>query len=232
MCQNAAIRREQPCFGRNDLPSLRHNPSFGSHAACIQLDRSGEVAFGLDCGVAGTCRQQRLAGTGGGAVDQRERPTAVDHARWVEHIRARLALECGEAIANFDQPERQYFRNRRLRQTAIDDALQQFLAAHGGDFWEIQQTVVVSGHVFRRVRVRAAARTAVLAGYQKLRRLLARRLGEHDLKHQQPRSHHDRAIGHVEGWPLVRAYIEEEKIYHVAADETVPQIADCASQDQ
>ena len=64
-----------------------------------------------------------------------------------------------------------------------------------------------------------------------LGRLLRGRLGKHDLKHQQPRSHHNRAVGHIEGGPLVRAYIEEEKIDHVPADEPVPQIAHRPAQD-
>jgi len=34
-------------------------------------------------------------------------------------------------------------------------------------------------------------------------RWLPGRLRKQDLNHQQPRSHHDRAVGHVEGWPLV-----------------------------
>ena len=55
-----------------------------------------------------------------------------------------------------------------------------------------------------------------------LRRLLAGRLRKHDLKNQQPRSHHNGAVGHIEGRLLVRAYIEEEKIDHVPAGEAVP----------
>ena len=65
-----------------------------------------------------------------------------------------------------------------------------------------------------------------------LGRLFAGRLRKQDLKHQQPRAYHNRAVGHIEGWPLVWAYIEEEKIHHVPADEAVPQIADRASQNQ
>src|SRR5208337_3306211 len=57
-------------------------------------------------------------------------------------------------------------------------------------------------------------------------------LCEQDFKHQQPRSHHNRAVGHIEGRPLVWANIEEEKIHDVPADQAVPQIADRAAQNQ
>src|SRR5260221_12419790 len=61
---------------------------------------------------------------------------------------------------------------------------------------------------------------------------MARRLGKHNLKHQQPRSHHNRAVGHVEGWPLVWTYIEEQKIHNVTADQAIPQITDRATENQ
>jgi hypothetical protein len=65
-----------------------------------------------------------MPGAGSCAVDQRERPAAVDDSDWLEQMRRRLSLECRDAIANLGQSEIEDFRNPRLRQPPFDDGLQ------------------------------------------------------------------------------------------------------------
>ena len=77
----------------------------------------------------------------------RDSPAAVDCAHRIEQLQARVALEGGETVADLDEPERQRLRNRRLRQAAIDDGLQHFLAAHTGNFLGIGRTMVAGRHV-------------------------------------------------------------------------------------
>ena len=65
-----------------------------------------------------------------------------------------------------------------------------------------------------------------------LGRLLAGRFEKEDLKHEQTRTDHDGAVGDVEGGPLMRTNIEEKEINNAAANQTVPEIADGAAQDE
>lgn len=65
-----------------------------------------------------------------------------------------------------------------------------------------------------------------------LRCLLRRRFREQDFKHQEPGAYHDGAVGYIEGGPLIAADVEEQEIHDVAADQAVPQISDCATQNQ
>ena len=101
MREDAAIAREQFCFGGDDLAALGHDAALGAHEAGVQRDWPREVTFGLDGGVARACRQQRVGGASGCAIDQRERPTAVNRAVRIEYVRAGFAFEHGEAIADF-----------------------------------------------------------------------------------------------------------------------------------
>ena len=119
MREDAAIAREQFCFGGDDLAALGHDAALGAHEAGVQRDRAREVSFGLDGGVARACREQRVGGASGCAIDQRERPTAVNRAVRIEYVRAGFAFEHGEAIADFDEAERQRLRDRRPGDTTV-----------------------------------------------------------------------------------------------------------------
>src|ERR1700678_1057387 len=50
MREDAAIAREQFCFGGNDLAALGHDASFGADAASGESDWALEVYLGLDGG--------------------------------------------------------------------------------------------------------------------------------------------------------------------------------------
>ena len=197
---------------RDDLLPLRDDSAFDAHAARVDLDGTRKICLGFDRGIADAWRQQRMAGACGRAIDQRQRPAAVYHAHRIQHVRTGFAFEYGEAIANLDQTVGKRFRNGRLRHAAVDGGLQQLFAIHGGDL------LLVGEMRLGGMRMVARHRRVI----ENLGRLLAGRFGKHNLKHEQPSSHHNRAVGDVEGGPLVRTDIEEEKIDDVTADDAIP----------
>jgi len=100
--QDSAILREQLRLGGNDLAALGYNAAFGAHATGFERDRSGKIHFGFDGGVGSARRKQGMRGASGGAVDQGERPTAVDGAHRIEQVGAGVAFKDGEAVADLD----------------------------------------------------------------------------------------------------------------------------------
>jgi hypothetical protein len=60
---------------------------------------------------------------------------------------------------------------------------------------------------------------------------MGRGFGEQDLKNKQTGADYDGAIGHIERRPLVLADVEEKEVNYVAADQAVPEVADCPTQD-
>jgi len=123
MREDTAIAREQFCFGGNDLAALRYDAALGSHDAGVQCDWSREVSLGLDGGIARACRQQRVGSASGCAIDQCERPTAVNRAVRIEDVRAGFSFENGETIADFDEAERHGLPNRQPGETTVDNCL-------------------------------------------------------------------------------------------------------------
>ena len=57
---------------------------------------------------------------------------------------AGLALKGREAVADLDQPECQGLRDRRMRQAALDDRLQDLFAGQSRDLLGISHTVPMS----------------------------------------------------------------------------------------
>jgi hypothetical protein len=70
------------------------------------------------------------------------------------------------------------------------------------------------------------------ASYRELRGLLAGRLSEDNLKHEQAGSDDDCAISDVEGGPLVVADIEKQEVDDAAADDAIPKVSDGAAENQ
>jgi hypothetical protein len=54
------------------------------------------------------------------------------------------------------------------------------------------------------------------------RLFLRRRLLEEDFKNQQPSPYHNRAIGHVESWPLILPNIKKQEIHYLPTHQPVP----------
>ena len=57
-------------------------------------------------------------------------------------------------------------------------------------------------------------------------------LGEEDFDNQQAGSDDDRAIGYVEGGPLILADVEEQEIHYATVQQAVPEVAQSSSQNQ
>src|SRR5580704_13708001 len=70
------------------------------------------------------------------------------------------------------------------------------------------------------------------ASLGRLRVLLALRLVEQDLQHQQSRAHHDGAIREIENWPLIPLHIEQQKVDHAPAHYPVPEIPQSSTHNQ
>src|SRR5204862_2016738 len=64
------------------------------------------------------------------------------------------------------------------------------------------------------------------------RPLLVRRLTEQDLGYQEDSADHNRAVGHVECRPMIGTEIKIEEVHYVAAEQPVPQIANCSAQNE
>jgi len=131
MGQDAAVRGDQPCFRRHDLPPLGYHPALGADASGVGRYGTGKIGLGLDGGVADSGGQQGVTGTASGAVDQGKCPPAMDRTHRIEEIGVGRTLEDSEAVADFDQGERHGLRNRRRREAAVDHSLEQLLASHG-----------------------------------------------------------------------------------------------------
>src|SRR5476649_110051 len=147
MRQHLAVARQDTCFRRDDLPALRHRPRLGPHAAAVPGEGPREISLGLDRRVALPRRQQRMTGAARDAVDQGERPAAMNRAHRIEQMLSRFALEGGEALAHLDDPERHRFRDRRLRQRAVDDRLKNLAAAFASELVGPRETIIESRHL-------------------------------------------------------------------------------------
>src|SRR5271166_6305845 len=112
MGQDAPAVVEDPPLAGDDAAAAADRAAFGADAAGVLRDRAGEIRLGLDRGVAAAGREQRLAGAAGGAVDQRQRPAAVDDAERVQKMLAGVALEDGEAVADLGKQKRERPRDR------------------------------------------------------------------------------------------------------------------------
>jgi hypothetical protein len=115
------------------------------HAACILGDRAAEIALGLDRGVADAGGQSRQRGAAAGAVDQGQRPAAMHVAHWIEEVLSGLALEDGEAVADLRQPECQRPGDRRGRQPAFDEPLQNLPPREARDV-RLRRHAIVENH--------------------------------------------------------------------------------------
>jgi hypothetical protein len=57
-------------------------------------------------------------------------------------------------------------------------------------------------------------------------------LGEEDFDNQQAGSDDDRAIGYVEGGPLILADVEEQEVDHATVEQAVPEISQGSAENQ
>ena len=57
-------------------------------------------------------------------------------------------------------------------------------------------------------------------------------LGEEDFDDQQAGTHYDRAIGYVEGGPLILADVEKQEVDHAAVEQAVPEISQGSAENQ
>ena len=144
--EDAAVGGGKLGLAGNDLAALGDDASFGADSTGFCGDGAGEIAFGFDGGIAHACGQDGMSSASGGTVEDGERPAAVDGAQRIEQMRAGLALEGGEAIAHFDEAERERFPDGWLGQAAVDDGLQSFPAGHGSDLLWIERGVRWGGH--------------------------------------------------------------------------------------
>ena len=124
MRKKAALGVDDPRLAGDDAPPAANCAPFRANAARVLADRSGEIGLGLNCRIAGASRQQRVGGAAGRAVDQSQRPAAVHDPERVQEMRPGVALEHGDAIADFGQPERQRPGDRRRWQPAVEDRLE------------------------------------------------------------------------------------------------------------
>ena len=56
--------------------------------------------------------------------------------------------------------------------------------------------------------------------------------GEEDFGDQQDGSDNDGAVGDVKGRPVVTADVEVEEVDDMSVDDAVPEVAECAAQDE
>ena len=100
MRQEAAAGVDDPPLAGDDAPATADDAAFGADPAGVLGDRAGEIGLGLDRGVADAGGQDRLPGAAGRAVDQGQRPAAVDDPERVQKMLPGVALEDGEAVAD------------------------------------------------------------------------------------------------------------------------------------
>ena len=146
MGEDAAVGGGELGLAGNDLAALGDDASFGADAAGFCGDGAGEIAFGFDGGIAHACGQDGMSGASGGAVEDGERPAAMDRAQGIQQMRAGFAFERSEAIAHFDEAEREGLADGWLGQAAVDDGLQSFPASHGSDLLRVERGVRRGGH--------------------------------------------------------------------------------------
>ena len=141
MREKAALGVDDPRLAGDDAPPAANCAPFGTDAARVLGDRSGEIGLGLNCHIARASWQQRVGGAAGRAVDEGQRPAAVHDPQRVQEVRPRVALEHGKAVADLGQPERQRLSDRRRRQLAVEDRLEKLPARHQPGFGRIGDAV-------------------------------------------------------------------------------------------
>ena len=105
MGQYSSIGSAQLSLRGNNLPPLRNHARFGAHPAGIRRDAPRKIRLGLDRRGTDARGQQRLRRTSGHAVDERQRPPAVDHAHRIQQVRTSVAFKRSETFADFREPE-------------------------------------------------------------------------------------------------------------------------------